>query len=1185
VSDRSSQSGAQYLLLTRLADEFAARYRAGERPSLQHYIDRYPELADDIRELLPAMVEIEQVKEDQQGATHPVAEPDSRAPEQVGDFRIIREVGKGGMGIVYEAEQVSLGRHVALKVLPRSMIVDAQARRRFEREAKSAARLHHTNIVPVFGVGEHDGMPYYVMQFIQGLGLDEVLEELKRLHRDNTKAETPTVGERRVFRRETSAVQVAHSLLTGEYQWVDGKSDERTAPPTIDAACDEDPRSDSARCTDPSDSFALSSSSVVLPGPGRALSKSKRRKPTYWQSVATIGMQVANALEYAHKQGIRHRDVKPSNLLLDTHGTVWVTDFGLAKAEDQQNLTHTGDILGTLRYMPPEAFEGKTDARSDVYSLGLTLYEMLAFRPAFDETDRRRLIKQVTDEEPPRLGKLNRQVPQDLETIVLKAIDKDAKARYASAGELSDDLERFIDDEPIKARKVRQAERLWRWCRRHPAVALLTTTVTLLLLILTVGATIAAGRLGRLAEREHDLRTEAEKRNDELARQDYSHRVALAFHDWQGHQVLPATALLEGCSDERRGWEWAYCHRLCNLDLLTLPVAEGKGSPSEPGAGLTFSPDGRQLAVLGAGGHLTLWDSATDRVVGTQSFPFAFDTTCGNCLAYHADGRRLVVGCDDGAVRLFDAASGQVRALAGHARAVRGVAVGRRGQRVASAGSDGTVRIWDLKCGDAAPLTISSHPRGVVSVALSPDEDLLASAGNGSAVELWDAATGRHLGTFDGHEQIVYGVTFSPDGRRLASASWDKTIRLWDVAARQHVMTLYGHTSFARAVAFTPDGHRLVSVGEDKSVRVWDAHDGRALFSLAGHTSVAVLAAVHPDGRRVATTSWDGTVKLWDITSNPEVLTLRHHGWVAAIALAADSLTLATASGNRFQPSGHTVSLWDAATGRNRLELPHEGETVDALALSPDGRRLVTGGTGRIVTVYDARTGQEGGKLAGHTDSVRAVVFDPKGKRIASGSLDGSVRVWDSATLRELLAFGLHGGPVHAVAFSPDGESIASASADRTIKVWRAATGAVTATLPYSPPALPPLTWGANLLAFRPDGARLVATCGGDADPLTLVVWDLALRREIVTLRGHAFPPTAVAFSPDGKRIISGSADQTVKLWDAETGAELFTLRGHGGNVLCLAISADGHKIVSGGIDNTAKIWDATPQREAINRR
>src|SRR5262245_28167727 len=194
----STSGSADFVLLTRLADEFAARYRRGERPSLAEYVERYPHLAADIREVFPALAEVEQVKEDHQEAAGQEAAPPALALQQLGDFRILREVGKGGMGIVYEAEQVSLGRHVALKVLPRKMLVDARAKRRFEREAKAAAKLHHTNIVPVFGVGEQDGLPYYVMQFIQGLGLDEVLEELKKLRLTNARTGTYTAGELRV---------------------------------------------------------------------------------------------------------------------------------------------------------------------------------------------------------------------------------------------------------------------------------------------------------------------------------------------------------------------------------------------------------------------------------------------------------------------------------------------------------------------------------------------------------------------------------------------------------------------------------------------------------------------------------------------------------------------------------------------------------------------------------------------------------------------------------------------------------------------------------------------------------------------------------------------------------------------------------------------------------------------------
>ena len=260
-----------------------------------------------------------------------------------------------------------------------------------------------------------------------------------------------------------------------------------------------------------SDSFTLSSSSVVLPGVTRDGNKARHKNQTYWQSVASIGVQVADALEYAHRQGIYHRDIKPSNLLLDTQGTVWVTDFGLAKADDQQNLTHTGDILGTLRYMPPEAFEGKTDARSDVYSLGLTLYEMVSFRRAFDERDRHRLIKQVTKAEPVRLAKLNRQVPRDIETIVHKAIEKDPIQRYSSAAEFAEDLQRFIEDEPIRARRATTAERMWRWCRRNPAVASLLAMVVV---VAAIGFLAVLGQWRVALTSEHEARANAKRADD-----------------------------------------------------------------------------------------------------------------------------------------------------------------------------------------------------------------------------------------------------------------------------------------------------------------------------------------------------------------------------------------------------------------------------------------------------------------------------------------------------------------------------------------------------------------------------------------------------------------------------------------------------------------------------------------------
>ncbi len=462
-----SSSSSRDELLEQLAADFVERHRQGKRPPLSEYTDRYPDLAADIRDLFPALVQIEKLKpSDATADFERPATPALANLERLGDYRILREVGRGGMGVVYEAEQESLGRHVALKVLPSSALLNPTYLARFRREAQAAGRLHHTNIVPVFGVGECGGIQYYAMQFIHGEGLDKVLADVRRLRRPLGADEA-----------QPTEASVAHSLMTGQFN------------PPIAA----DPGKPNER-PDPS-----SLTSRLSPGGPEA---------EYYRGVARIGVQVADALAYAHRQGILHRDVKPSNLLLDLQGTVWVADFGLAKAEGTEELTHTGDIVGTIRFMAPERFEGESLPQSDVYGLGLTLYELLTLRPAFDDTNKGRLIDRVQNEPPRPPCKLDPRIPRDLETLVLKCLAKDPGERYATAETLAEDLRRFLADRPIRARRATAAEQAWRWCRRNPGLAGLSAAVLVLLLVGAVGSSVFALSLQR--ELGHRRRAEGD---------------------------------------------------------------------------------------------------------------------------------------------------------------------------------------------------------------------------------------------------------------------------------------------------------------------------------------------------------------------------------------------------------------------------------------------------------------------------------------------------------------------------------------------------------------------------------------------------------------------------------------------------------------------------------------------------
>jgi len=393
-----------------LAEEFAARYRRGERPAVSEYVERCPERGDEIRELFPALVVMERLK----------PEAAERPPDALGEYRIVREVGRGGMGVVYEAVQETLGRRVALKVLSAGWSTSPRQLERFRREARAAARLHHTNIVPVFGVGEAGGVAYYAMQFIDGHGIDAVLRDVRRLRAGETLPDEPA--------------SAAASLVADRFP---------DAPAVTEGAAS-----------------TTSGSALAPSGPS-----------AYYRSVARVGLQIAEALAHAHHRGVLHRDIKPSNLLLDLHGNVWITDFGLAKADDSDDLTGTGDVIGTVRYMAPERFNGRSLPQSDVYGLGVTLYEMLALRPAFDAPDRLDLADQIRTRRPLAPRALDPRVPRDLETIVLKCLAKDPRDRYVSADLLVEDLRRFLADRPVRARRASGLEQAWRWARRNPALA------------------------------------------------------------------------------------------------------------------------------------------------------------------------------------------------------------------------------------------------------------------------------------------------------------------------------------------------------------------------------------------------------------------------------------------------------------------------------------------------------------------------------------------------------------------------------------------------------------------------------------------------------------------------------------------------------------------------------------------
>jgi serine/threonine protein kinase/WD40 repeat protein/Tfp pilus assembly protein PilF len=1158
----------------RVAEAFLARYRRGERPSLTEYTENYPELAEQIRDLFPALVVLEElgsVEGPRAGLSIGPVLSRGTVPERLGDYRILRQVGCGGMGIVYEAVQESLGRHVALKVLSPHSLLTPTHRERFRREARACARLHHTNIVPVHGVGEHEGVPYYAMQFIQGQGLDEVLKEVKRLRGKNGPPPAEALGP-----CTDPSRSLAEGLLNGHFA-LEGVRPRVGAAPAA-AQCEGSAAASAARPASADPAWVSAPTSSVSGTELTAQSESQ-----YFRSVARMGAQVAAGLDYAHQQGVLHRDVKPSNLLLDAGGTVWITDFGLARAEGTDELTHTGDIVGTVRYMAPERFRGWSDPRSDVYSLGITLYELLTLRPAFDDSNRPRLIEQVAHDDPPRPRKIDRSIPRDLETIVLKAIDKEPGRRYQTAAELAADLARFLAGEPVRARRIGIWERGVKWVKRRPALAALLAVSAAAVLAMIVGTLHHNARLGvalRKAEANLEMAKLAEAQA-RLAEQETTRQLAIAnLREAQarrssglvGRRFESLEALKKaaehfralGQLDEARTLE------LRNEAIACLPLVDlkpGKAWPPNPGwsplygfdptlqyyvtrstaddhpedaavhrghlsvrrvaddqevaflpgfgvrvVSTRFSPDSRYLAANYEWGHQHsyVWDlSRRTAVLSVSPGHPSFPS-------FSPDSRLVALARHDRSIRIYELPSGATWKDLPSGPPVDSVQFNPDGRRLAVV-SDRLVQLRDLS--DGKKLATFQHSDHIRVLAWRSDGKVFATGCEDHDIYLWEVAQpAQPLRILKGHSGSVFNLAFSHGGDLLLSASWDSTNRLWDPATGEPLLSTPGGLD----CTFGPDD-RVVDYG-------WQVATGRECRTFHAPTKLKWVA-IRPGGRLMASACADG-VRLWDLTATREG------------DKELPTLPVGLCVRARFDPKGESL-ITDGSAGLQRWPIAPDPETgglsigpPQALglsaraplslpaynpdfALSTDGRTIAHIPDRGQVLLYGLEDSRR--KLLIESPYLRFPAFSPDGRWLATGNWQGRrIKVWEARTgrLAHDLDPGGQGEKTAWPAFSPDGKWLVTGTFSE-YRFWEVGSWQKRHALPRAKDAKT-VGW----IVFSPDGKMLAVL--HSVTEMHLV--DPATGRLFARLPTSGGP---YGFSPDGSHLVTyAGRDGAFQVWD-----------------------------------------------------
>jgi serine/threonine protein kinase/WD40 repeat protein len=1104
-----SESLSKFEPVERLAEEFLDRYRRGEHPGLSEYTRKHPELAALIEEYFPTMVVMEELGSVGGQADKPRARTVMEGGsilEELGEYRIVREIGRGGMGIVYEAVQESLGRHVALKVLPFSGLMNPTQLERFRREARAAARLHHTNIVPVFGVGEFKGTHYYAMQFIHGQGLNEVLQEVRRL-RAGKDEESPS--------RRVLAASVAESMASGKFS--------RETPSGL-----PEPQAGKAQknCWVSTENSAGSSSQSHL---------TSQPDAQYFRSVAQIGAQVADALEYAHGQGVLHRDIKPSNLILDVSGRAWVTDFGLAKADETAELTDPGDIVGTLCYMAPERFGGEADARSDVYGLGITLYELATLQPAFADSNRARLIERVMCTEPPLPRKLDARIPRDLETILLKATAKYPNDRYPTAGALSDDLRRFLTDRPVRARRTPFQERVWRWCRRNPALAWLAAAVFSLSIVVAIISSFSAIRLGQETNRARSAEREAE---EELYRSYFAQAQASRSSGSAGRRFEALVALKNAVlTAEKLSTKKQHLLELRNEAIACMILADLKTTKELRSnlvrdAGLGFDPKLEYYACGDGRGNLSICRTSDDGEIISLKGPDLRPASAPRSeqARFSPDGQYLAV-----------------KYYLGHVEAPK------------------LYRVWHWR---NARIVVEQPATGVVNLALdfTPDSRQVAIADNrDNSIRFYDLESGREVRRYDWQCQVQH-LAFDPEGKRLAvSSSVPSKVQVREAATGKSIAA-WPTPTIINGMSWQAQGHLLAGGGDDGRVYAWNLHTKLSQTPFEGHQSSVRNVYFSNRGDILASTGWDNKTLLWDPMSRQLLFSAPGY----ACGFSADDRQMAFFYGNRagiwqiaraqecrllistekergtnggLQFSADTrllalgrddgVAIWDTTTATQVARLP--GGKACAVLFHPDGKSLVTTGQSGLIRWPISR--EESATVLGLQIGPPEVLdvqiqhwldmaaWDASGNRLAV--IDGQEKVFaiDLGHQNKRVMLGTHTG-MGCVSVSPDGKWAATGTWRRQgLRIWDIVVGRLANEI----------TCGPASGLFSPDGKWLLVSTKEGCRFLHVGSWQPGPFID-------APEPRAMAFSPDGRLLAMAPSPWQVRLIDTSSALELAAL-------------------------------------------